>query len=477
MTQRPHSFGNRHSLTDNYSLERAAPRSIGQAEKHVHPVVRVPGDVAPYYARATQLYPMRSSTEKDNYRYRPTTGSLGTGSDARPASPLTPGQSVSIPIVHMNNQPRIISPNTNYGQTPLDPSSSPLSERSDSSTSHRTPLYQTSSAPIRSRTPASMNEEEAEVDHLTNLLMQSIKTKPSAAGSKLSSTSSNEGLNSSPSGTFRRSSASSVPLGYNNNQISRLQQHIGLSSSPTPNGGRGSPMNTGSMSSSLTTTAPSTNSPTESISNLQPTLDLSGAGMNTCFRCRRSLIPPEGSTLNPTLAAANSVNNMVTINGALGVRLHVACFTCYRCTAPLKPDAYHHIRRRLLCPKCVMDGGVEKCSTCQKPIWDRIVHAVGQPYHPNCFVCVFCGCRLDNKTFTIDVHGGLNCLDDFHSRYAPRCAYCKGPITHEAGTRENRRVVAGDVNYHVECYTQHVASPRSPVGHLGGAKFGTKILS
>ncbi|CAH8497435.1 unnamed protein product [Dicrocoelium dendriticum] len=424
-----------------------------------------------HFEQASQLYPMRTSTEGDSaYRYKPGSGSLG--STGRPSSP---GQPVTIPVLHLgqSRSPSASSTPT-YERTQSGSDShpsTPLPEAADSAfrtSSYRTSSLLTPTGRSVNKTPTT-NDQEAEVDALTNLLMQSMETRSSSSsGLGISSgiPTITEGPTVSPAGSLRRSSGSSPSLGLNS-QIGRLQQHLGMNSNQVGvsgiNGGRSSPLTTANPGNAPSLTcSSSTDSPTGSTTSVYNSAELCGApgialmssnvGYNTCFRCRRALIPPEGTTLNSSLTTVNGSPNVVTLTGALAVRLHVACFTCYRCAAPLRPDAYYHSLRRLLCPTCVRDGAVETCSNCRRPIGDRVVHALGLPYHPNCFTCVICAGRLDSKPFTIDVHGRLHCLDDFHRRYAPKCTHCGRPIAPEPGSQEARRVVSGDSNYHLECF-------------------------
>ncbi|VDP68698.1 unnamed protein product [Echinostoma caproni] len=423
---------------------------------------------------------MRTSTEGDNiYKYKPGSGSLGTSSISSTSLSSTGGQPISIPVVHLGgSRTSSVSGDSTPG-TPV-PESEAGSLRSPS---FRTSSVVTTTGRLGGQRPIT-NDPEAEVDALTNLLMQNMETRSSSSGlgSLSGSVTGPEGATSSPVGSLRRGSGPSTSLGLTS-QIGRLQQHIGSSL----NGGRGSPLTTttGTIQATSTTGSSSTNSPTGSTSSVHNAASEPGSvgllgstlvganssgtqSSNSCFRCRRALIPPDGSTLNPSVSTANNSSNVVTLTGALSVRLHVACFTCYRCAAPLRPDAYYHSLRRLLCPACVRDGAVETCSNCRRPIGDRIVHALGLPYHPNCFVCVVCAGRLDSRPFTIDIHGRLHCLDDFHRRYAPRCAVCARPIAPEPGSQEARRVVSGDSNYHLECFGVQTISQTSGLGSKSG---------
>ncbi|KAH8865489.1 Zyxin [Schistosoma japonicum] len=449
-----HLFGSGNNLyrLDSVFNERAGPRMPGtQAERRYrHPVVPISTTDAPHYAQASQLYPMRSSLERDNiYWYKP--GSLGRSSQGNGSGAV--GQSITIPVVHLGASKGSTSFAYNITSNSSENLDNPLNtlqtdnDESTKSPTFRTPSVITSGNRSMNRSTPRVSDPEAEVDALTSLLIQSMETRPSV-GTNGILTSGLDGPNESPVGSLRRGSGLT--------QFGRLQQHVSMSPSSggNVNSNLVNPITTG-VTSASTTCSSSTNSPTESASSMYNYGETTGAltnatpGQNVCFRCRRSLVPPEGSTLIGNLT---SVNNVVTLAGALGVKLHVACFTCYRCAAPLKSDAYYHNLKRLLCPACVRDGAVEVCSNCHRPIGDRVVHALGMPYHPSCFVCVVCAGRLDSRPFTIDVHGRLHCLTDFHKRYAPRCTSCGRPIVPDAGCQEARRVVSGNSNFHLECF-------------------------
>uniref|UniRef100_A0A0X3NXX8 Zyxin n=1 Tax=Schistocephalus solidus TaxID=70667 RepID=A0A0X3NXX8_SCHSO len=443
------------SLSSSFN-ERAGPRITDTGDRRYHhrvvPLAQRSG--APHYAQSSELYPMEARSDSYNpHRYRPSE-SLDSG----PASLGSPqfGQTVMIPVVHLGSNREASSTPTSS----LDSSSLVRSVGSPTPSTGSLPRP----APARKM---QATDPEAEVDALTNVLMRSLETRPSAGTSSLIS---HEARTSSPVSSIHRgpgiqSPVGSAPGAIPGSRVNRLQQQQ-TSSSPV-NGagvGQGSPITIGPGS-------PRTSSPTSSASS---TVGTGGDPflLNNCFRCRRPLVPPEGSTLGPQSQSSSSI---VTLTGALAVRLHSTCFTCYLCRTPLAPNAYYHSVHRLLCPTCVRDGAVESCANCKRPIGERIVRALGQPYHPNCFVCVVCNCRLDSKPFTVDVHERPLCLEDFHRRYAPRCAHCKRLIVPESGSREARRVVAGPSDYHLNCYRLSLAAgagssqPQQPTNSLASA--------
>lgn len=154
-------------------------------------------------------------------------------------------------------------------------------------------------------------------------------------------------------GSIRRGSGGATTLPSRMIQLQqRTQQRVGSPSTGNNNTNAGSPLTVGS---------PRTSSPTNSSASSGITDSFL---QNNCFRCRRPLVPPESATLGP----GSPTPPVVTLTGALAVRLHEACFTCYNCRTKLNPQGYYHSLHRLLCPTCVRDGEVESCVNCGRPI-------------------------------------------------------------------------------------------------------------
>lgn len=130
---------------------------------------------------------------------------------------------------------------------------------------------------------------------------------------------------------------------------------------------------------------------------------------------------------------------------------HIACFICINCGTMLRGKSFYSMDNKPYCEPCYMNS-LEKCSVCSKPITDRLLRATGKPYHPACFVCVVCGKSLDGIPFTVDATNQIHCIEDFHSKFAPRCCVCQTPIVPEPGQEETVRVVAMDRSFHVHCY-------------------------
>ena len=67
------------------------------------------------------------------------------------------------------------------------------------------------------------------------------------------------------------------------------------------------------------------------------------------------------------------------------------------------------------------------CAACNKPILNKIVKALGKQWHPEHFTCAGCDIELGSTTY-YESNGKPYCEKDYNELYAPRCAYCNGPI-------------------------------------------------
>lgn len=67
------------------------------------------------------------------------------------------------------------------------------------------------------------------------------------------------------------------------------------------------------------------------------------------------------------------------------------------------------------------------CAACDKPILNKVVKALGRQWHPEHFTCACCEIELGSTTY-YESNGRPYCEKDYNELYAPRCAYCNGPI-------------------------------------------------
>ncbi|KAJ7353919.1 Transforming growth factor beta-1-induced transcript 1 protein [Desmophyllum pertusum] len=71
-----------------------------------------------------------------------------------------------------------------------------------------------------------------------------------------------------------------------------------------------------------------------------------------------------------------------------------------------------------------------ECAACSKPIIGQVCTALGRTWHPEHFTCVTCEVPLGATNF-FERDGKPFCERDYHEQFAPRCAYCNGPILDE----------------------------------------------
>ncbi|KAK6906895.1 hypothetical protein I203_100882 [Kwoniella mangroviensis CBS 8507] len=73
------------------------------------------------------------------------------------------------------------------------------------------------------------------------------------------------------------------------------------------------------------------------------------------------------------------------------------------------------------------DGSAFLCSGCGNAIIGRIVNAMNQRWHPQCFMCAECGELLEHVS-SYEWEGRAYCHLDFHDKFAHRCHHCQTPI-------------------------------------------------
>ncbi|KPP72548.1 hypothetical protein Z043_108440 [Scleropages formosus] len=78
-----------------------------------------------------------------------------------------------------------------------------------------------------------------------------------------------------------------------------------------------------------------------------------------------------------------------------------------------------------------------QCASCGKCIVGKMITALGEVWHPEHFVCMVCGVELGITGF-FEKEGKPYCEKDYQNLFAPRCAYCKGPILQNILTAMDR---------------------------------------
>lgn len=64
---------------------------------------------------------------------------------------------------------------------------------------------------------------------------------------------------------------------------------------------------------------------------------------------------------------------------------------------------------------------------CHASFPPQVIHALGQAWHPEHFVCTHCKEEIGSSPF-FERSGLAYCPKDYHHLFSPRCAYCAAPI-------------------------------------------------
>nr|XP_057908726.1 zyxin [Doryrhamphus excisus]XP_057908727.1 zyxin [Doryrhamphus excisus]XP_057908728.1 zyxin [Doryrhamphus excisus] len=136
---------------------------------------------------------------------------------------------------------------------------------------------------------------------------------------------------------------------------------------------------------------------------------------------------------------------------AMDKLFHSNCFCCMTCHRPLQGMQFYDRDGTPQCEDCYMNS-LAVCSRCGERITDRVLKAVGQCFHSQCFRCITCSCILEGAPFITDNNNNPYCVADYHRRFSPLCVSCNEPIIPAPGSEETVRVVALEKNFHLKCY-------------------------
>ncbi|XP_034553141.1 zyxin [Notolabrus celidotus] len=160
---------------------------------------------------------------------------------------------------------------------------------------------------------------------------------------------------------------------------------------------------------------------------------ISSAPTEVCGKC--------GEALSRTQPAVRAMDKL----------FHSNCFCCMSCHRPLQGMQFYDRDGSPQCEDCYVSS-LAVCSRCGEKITDRVLKAVGQCFHAQCFRCSTCSCVLEGAPFITDDNNNPYCVQDYHRRFSPLCVSCNEPIIPAAGSEETVRVVALDKNFHLKCY-------------------------
>ncbi|KXJ07159.1 paxillin isoform X2 [Exaiptasia diaphana] len=149
------------------------------------------------------------------------------------------------------------------------------------------------------------------------------------------------------------------------------------------------------------------------------------------------------TTKKGTCAACNKpiIGQVCT---ALGRTWHPEHFTCVACELPLGNKNFFERDGKPYCEKDYHDTFAPRCAYCNGPILDSCVTALDQTWHPEHFVCAECGQPFGDTGFH-ERDGKPFCREDYYAMFAPRCGGCGKPIM-------DNYISALSAHWHAECF-------------------------
>lgn len=150
------------------------------------------------------------------------------------------------------------------------------------------------------------------------------------------------------------------------------------------------------------------------------------------------------STTKKGMCAACNKPIIGQVCTALGRTWHPEHFTCVTCEVALGATNFFERDGKPFCERDYHEQFAPKCAYCNGPILDSCVTALDQTWHPEHFVCAACGRPFGESGFH-ERDGKPYCRDDYFALFAPRCGGCGQPIA-------DSYISALSAHWHSECF-------------------------
>ncbi|XP_021917266.1 PDZ and LIM domain protein Zasp isoform X20 [Zootermopsis nevadensis] len=124
---------------------------------------------------------------------------------------------------------------------------------------------------------------------------------------------------------------------------------------------------------------------------------------------------------------------------------HFVCVNA-QCHRPLADIGFVEEKGELYCEYCFEKYLAPSCDKCSTKVKGDCLNAIGKHFHPECFLCAYCGKLFGNNPFFLE-DGLPYCETDWNELFTTKCFACGFPI--EAG---DRWVEALSNNYHSQCF-------------------------
>jgi hypothetical protein len=120
---------------------------------------------------------------------------------------------------------------------------------------------------------------------------------------------------------------------------------------------------------------------------------------------------------------------------AIGKIFHKEHFQCVQCTRMLSGGLFFEKEGKPYCEKCMNENFLlPKCAYCGEIIKGKCINALDKNWHPDHFFCSQCGRHFPAGAGFLERDGKAYCEEDYYNMFAPKCASCDQPITDEVVT-------------------------------------------
>ncbi|CAG5120438.1 unnamed protein product, partial [Candidula unifasciata] len=168
-------------------------------------------------------------------------------------------------------------------------------------------------------------------------------------------------------------------------------------------------------------------------------------GLETMLGDLQSDLNRQGvSTKQKGVCAACQKPIVGQVIAALGRTWHVEHFVCAHCEEPLGTRSFYERDSLAYCEKDYHHLFAPRCAYCSGPIVDKCITALEKMWHPEHFFCAQCGRPFGEEDFH-EKNGKAYCREDYFQMFAPKCGGCAQPIMENYISALNRQ-------WHPECF-------------------------
>ncbi|KAK7494065.1 hypothetical protein BaRGS_00014723 [Batillaria attramentaria] len=198
-------------------------------------------------------------------------------------------------------------------------------------------------------------------------------------------------------------------------------------------------------SRSLSSQSPTSPPPSNPLSPTSPGVVVQNSSLDSMLGDLQSDMNRQGvNTKKKGVCAACNKPIVGQVIAALGKTWHVEHFVCAHCEQPLGTSNFYERDSQAYCEQDYHNLFAPRCAYCNGPIVDKCITALEKMWHPEHFFCAQCGRMFGDEDFH-EKNGKAYCRDDYFQMFAPKCGGCGMPIMENYISALNRQ-------WHPQCF-------------------------